>query len=146
MSNIAIVFWSATGNTEAMADAVKAGAQEAGAEVSVFTASDFSADMVANFDAIAFGCPAMGDEVLEEDEFQPMFDAVLPSLNGKKVALFGSYGWGDGQWMRTLPMMKPFQLARISARRWFNFAKPTRTPYEKSNSAINRRFCYYYMR
>ena len=82
MSNIAIVFWSATGNTEAMADAVKAGAQEAGAEVSVFTASDFSADMVADFDAIAFGCPAMGDEVLEEDEFQPMFD------------------WGDGQWMR----------------------------------------------
>ena len=100
MSNIAIVFWSGTGNTEAMADAVKAGAQEAGAEVSVFNASDFSADMVADFDAIAFGCPAMGDEVLEEDEFQPMFDAVLPALNGKKVALFGSYGWGDGQWMR----------------------------------------------
>ena len=100
MSNIAIVFWSGTGNTEAMADAVKAGAQEAGAEVSVFTASDFSADMVADFDAIAFGCPAMGDEVLEEDEFQPMFDAVLPSLSGKKIALFGSYGWGDGQWMR----------------------------------------------
>ena len=100
MSNIAIVFWSGTGNTEAMADAVKAGAQEAGAEVSVFNASDFSADMVADFDAIAFGCPAMGDEVLEEDEFQPMFDAVLPSLSGKKIALFGSYGWGDGQWMR----------------------------------------------
>ena len=90
MSHIAVVFWSATGNTEAMANAVKTGAQEAGAEVSVFAVSDFSADMVADFDAIAFGCPAMGDEVLEEDEFQPMFDAVLP----------GSYGWGDGQWMR----------------------------------------------
>lgn len=100
MSKTAVVFWSATGNTEAMADAVKTGAQEAGAEVSVFTASDFSADKVADFDAIAFGCPAMGDEVLEEDEFQPMFDAVLPTLSGKKVALFGSYGWGDGQWMR----------------------------------------------
>ena len=100
MSHIAVVFWSATGNTEAMANAVKTGAQEAGAEVSVFAVSDFSADMVADFDAIAFGCPAMGDEVLEEDEFQPMFDAVLPSLNGKKAALFGSYGWGDGQWMR----------------------------------------------
>ena len=100
MSNAAIVFWSGTGNTEAMANAVKAGAQEAGAEVSVFAAVDFSAEMVADFDAIAFGCPAMGDEVLEEDEFQPMFDAVLPALNGKKVALFGSYGWGDGQWMR----------------------------------------------
>ena len=78
MSHIAVVFWSATGNTEAMANAVKTGAQEAGAEVSVFAVSDFSADMVADFDAIAFGCPAMGDEVLEEDEFQPMFDAVLP--------------------------------------------------------------------
>lgn len=100
MSKAAIVFWSATGNTEAMADAVKAGAQEAGAEVSVFAAADFDADMVADFDALAFGCPAMGDEVLEEGEFRPMFDAVLPALNGKKVALFGSYGWGDGQWMR----------------------------------------------
>ena len=100
MSKIAIVFWTATGNTEAMADAVKAGAQEAGAEVSTFTASDFSADKAAEFDAIAFGCPAMGDEVLEEEEFQPMFDAVLPALGDKKTALFGSYGWGDGQWMR----------------------------------------------
>ena len=100
MCKVAIVFWSATGNTEAMADAVKAGAQDAGAQVSVFAASDFSADMVADFDALAFGCPAMGDEVLEEEEFQPMFDAVLPRLSGKKVALFGSYGWGDGQWMR----------------------------------------------
>lgn len=100
MSKIAVVFWSATGNTEAMANAIQAGAQEAGAEVSVFAASDFDAASVADFDAVAFGCPAMGDEVLEEDEFQPMFDAVLPALNQKKVALFGSYGWGDGQWMR----------------------------------------------
>ena len=100
MRKAAVVFWSGTGNTEAMADAVKAGAMEAGVEVSFFNASDFSADMVNDFVAIAFGCPAMGDEVLEEDEFQPMFDAVLPALNGKKVALFGSYGWGDGQWMR----------------------------------------------
>ena len=100
MSKIAVVFWSSTGNTEAMADAVKTGAQEAGAEVSVFSASDFSADSVADFDAVALGCPAMGDEVLEEDEFQPMFDSVLPELKDKKVALFGSYGWGDGQWMR----------------------------------------------
>lgn len=100
MSKIALVFWSSTGNTEAMADAVKAGAQEAGAEVSVFAASDFSSGMAADYDAVALGCPAMGDEVLEEDEFQPMFDAVLPELKEKKVALFGSYGWGDGQWMR----------------------------------------------
>ena len=100
MSKTAVVFWSATGNTEAMADAVKEGAAQAGAEVSVFSASDFSADKAAEFDSIAFGCPAMGDEVLEEDEFQPMFDSVLPALKDKKIGLFGSYGWGDGQWMR----------------------------------------------
>ena len=100
MSKTAVVFWSATGNTEAMADAVKEGAAQAGAEVSVFSASDFSADKAAEFDSIAFGCPAMGDEVLEEDEFRPMFDAVLPALKDKKIGLFGSYGWGDGQWMR----------------------------------------------
>ena len=100
MSKVAVVFWSGTGNTEAMADAVEAGARENGADVTVFGAADFAADKAAEFDAIAFGCPAMGDEVLEEDEFQPMFDAVLPSLSNKKVALFGSYGWGDGQWMR----------------------------------------------
>lgn len=100
MSKVAVVFWSSTGNTEEMAQAVKAGAEEKGAEVAVYTASDFNADEVAEYDGIAFGCPAMGDEVLEEDEFQPMFDSVLPALAGKKVALFGSYGWGDGQWMR----------------------------------------------
>lgn len=71
-----------------------------GADVCVFGPSSFSADMVADFDAIAFGCPAMGAEVLEESEFEPMFTAVEGSLSGKKIALFGSYGWGDGQWMR----------------------------------------------
>ncbi len=100
MSKAAVVFWSGTGNTEAMADAVIAAAKEAGAEVSVFDPGKFSADQMAGFDAIAFGCPAMGDEVLEEDEFEPMFAAVESVLAGKKIALFGSYGWGDGQWMR----------------------------------------------
>ena len=99
MSKVAVVFWSGTGNTEAMANAVADGAREAGADVSVF-GCEFSADQVAGFDAIAFGCPAMGAEVLEEAEFDPMFTAVEGSLSGKKVALFGSYGWGDGQWMR----------------------------------------------
>ena len=101
MSKIAVVFWSGTGNTEAMANAVAEGAKEKGAEVETSSPADFDADKVAAFDAIAFGCPAMGDEVLEEDEFQPMFDAVLPALSGKKIVLFGSYGWGDGEWMRS---------------------------------------------
>lgn len=101
MSKIAVVFWSGTGNTEAMADAVADGAKGAGAEVSVFNVTDFSADKVDEFDAIAFGCPAMGAETLEDSEFEPVFNECEPKLNGKKIALFGSYGWGDGEWMRT---------------------------------------------
>ena len=100
MSKVAVVYWSGTGNTESMAAKVAEGAEAAGAEVTSFTASEFSADQVDNFDAIAFGCPAMGAEVLEEDEFEPFFTAAEGSLSGKKVLLFGSYGWGDGEWMR----------------------------------------------
>lgn len=100
MSKVAIVYWSGTGNTAEMAGAVKTGAQNRGAEVSVFGPDEFAADKVAEFDAIAFGCPAMGAEVLEESSFDPMFTSVEVSLSGKKIALFGSYGWGDGQWMR----------------------------------------------
>ncbi len=96
----AVVFWSGTGNTEAMANAVADGMKEKGAEVSVLGPSDFTADKVSEFDAIAFGCPAMGNEVLEESEFDPMFTAIEGSLSGKKIALFGSFGWGDGEWMR----------------------------------------------
>lgn len=96
----AVVFWSGTGNTEAMANAVADGMKDKGAEVSILGPSDFSADKVAEFDAIAFGCPAMGNEVLEESEFDPMFTAIEGSLSGKKIALFGSFGWGDGEWMR----------------------------------------------
>ena len=84
MSKVAIVYWSGTGNTEAMANYVAEGADKAG-----------------EYDRIAFGCPSMGAEQLEESEFQPMFDEVSPVLSGKKIALFGSYGWGDGEWMRT---------------------------------------------
>lgn len=97
----AVVYWSGTGNTEAMAGSVAEGAKSAGAEVSVFTAADFSADMVDQFDSIAFGCPSMGSEQLEDSEFEPMFNSCEGDLGGKKIALFGSYGWGDGEWMRS---------------------------------------------
>ena len=100
MSKVAVVFWSGTGNTEAMANAVAEGIQAAGAEAAV-VGMDFSADAVAGYDAIAFGCPAMGAEVLEEAEFQPLWDDIKGALSGKKIALFGSYGWGDGEWMRS---------------------------------------------
>ena len=100
MSKIAVVFWSGTGNTEAMADAVAEGAKNAGAEVELLPVSAASADVVGS-DALLFGCPAMGSEELEESEFEPVFNECEPKLNGKKIALFGSYGWGDGEWMRT---------------------------------------------
>ncbi len=101
MSKIAVVYWSGTGNTEAMASAVAEGAKEKGAEAVLLTPSEFDSDMLDNFDAVAFGCPAMGAEELEESEFLPMFEACESKLKGKKIALFGSYGWGDGEWMRT---------------------------------------------
>ncbi|MCR4946739.1 MAG: flavodoxin domain-containing protein, partial [Lachnospiraceae bacterium] len=90
MSKVAVVYWSGTGNTAAMASAVESGAKDSGAEVTVFETNGFTAGKVAEFDAIAFGCPAMGAEVLEESEFDPMFTSVEGSLSGKKIALFGS--------------------------------------------------------
>ena len=100
MSKVAVVYWSSTGNTEAMANAVAEGAKAAGAEVISFESADFSADKVDEFDAIAFGCPAMGAEVLEESEMEPFVAEVESFAAGKTIALFGSYGWGDGEWMR----------------------------------------------
>ena len=84
MSKVAVVYWSGTGNTEIMANLVVKGAKEAGADVTLFTAIEFNADKMDEFDAIAFGCPAMGDEQLEESEFQPMFDQCEAKLKGKK--------------------------------------------------------------
>ena len=95
MSKVAVVFWSATGNTETMANCVAEGANG-----TIVPCSEMNAAKLAEFDAVAFGCPAMGAEQLEESEFEPMFAGLEGSLNGKKVALFGSYDWGDGQWMR----------------------------------------------
>ncbi len=100
MSKAAVVFWSSTGNTESMANSVLEGAKQAGAQAELISAADFSVQRAAEFDAIAFGCPAMGAEVLEEDEFQPMWDSVKSALSDKKIALFGSWGWGDGEWMQ----------------------------------------------
>ena len=90
----AVIYWSGTGNTEAMANAVAEGAG-----VDAVSVSDFTGN-IEDFDALAFGCPAMGAEVLEEDEFEPFFTGIEGKLSGKKIFLFGSYGWGDGEWMR----------------------------------------------
>ncbi len=95
-----MVYWSGTGNTAAMAEAVAEGAKEKEPDVVILTSEEFDASMLTTFDAVAFGCPAMGAEVLEENEFDPMFTSCEAGLNGKRIALFGSYGWGDGEWMR----------------------------------------------
>ena len=100
MKKTAVIYWSGTGNTEAMAEAVLAGMKDGGADAVILTPDQVDAASVGKYDAIAFGCPAMGSEMLEETEFEPMFSSVKGSLGGKKVALFGSYGWGDGDWMR----------------------------------------------
>ena len=97
MSKVAIVFWSATGNTETMANCI---AEGAGAAATIVPCAEMDAAKLGEYDVVAFGCPAMGAEQLEESEFEPMFSDLEGSLNGKKIALFGSYGWGDGQWMR----------------------------------------------
>ena len=95
----AVVYWSGTGNTEAMAAAVFEGMKAAGADVEMLTASQFDASMVDGFEAIAFGCPAMGSEQLEETEFEPMWETVKGKLSGKRISLFGSYSWAEGEWM-----------------------------------------------
>ena len=99
MKKAAVIYWSGTGNTEAMANAVLEGMKSAGADAVLLTASDVDVSAVGGYDAVALGCPAMGSEVLEDMEFEPMFDGCKASLKGKRVALFGSYGWGGGEWM-----------------------------------------------
>ena len=101
MSKIAVIYWSGTGNTEAMADLVANAAAAAGASVDKFTASEFNVSSAGDYTGFALGCPAMGAEQLEESEFEPMYQDLRGSLSGKPVGLFGSYGWGDGEWMRS---------------------------------------------
>ena len=100
MSKVAVVYWSGTGNTEAMAAFVAEGAKGKGADVVLLTSSEFDVSMMDSYDAVAFGCPSMGSEQLEESEFEPVFASCEAKLGGKKIALFGSYGWDDGEWMR----------------------------------------------
>lgn len=97
MQKVLIVYWTSTGNTEAMAKAIARGCEE-NAEVTCANVSE--APSIDGYDKYLFGCSSMGDEVLDEGEFEPYFASIENALSGKKVALFGSYGWGDGQWMR----------------------------------------------
>lgn len=100
MSKTAIVYWSGTGNTAAMANAILDGVKSVNGEVECFNVSDISSDRASEYDMLILGCSAMGAENLEESEFEPFFTELESKITGKKVALFGSYGWGDGEWMR----------------------------------------------
>ena len=100
MKRLAVIYMTSTGNTEMMADALIDGSKLGGGEGVKINASQFDVNTVNEYDALAFGCPAMGDEQLDEYEFEPMFMGLLPNLVGKSIVLFGSYGWGDGEWMR----------------------------------------------
>ena len=100
MNKAAVIYWSSTGNTEAMAQAISDGVREAGVETELIEVGQISPEQAAEYEVLALGCPAMGDEELEESEFEPFFAELEKSLSGKKVVLFGSYDWGDGQWMR----------------------------------------------
>jgi len=98
--SISVVYWSGTGNTQAMAEAVAEGIKAAGQEAELLEVGDADAKTVAEEAAFALGCPAMGAEVLEESEMEPFVEELESYVSGKKILLFGSYGWGDGEWMR----------------------------------------------
>ena len=97
--SISVVYWSGTGNTQAMAEAVVEGIKAAGQEAELLEVGNADAKIVAAVDALALGCPAMGAEVLEESEMEPFVEELESLVSGKKILLFGSYGWGDGEWM-----------------------------------------------
>ncbi len=100
MAKLLIVYWSGTGNTEKMAELIAKGAKAGNADVELKSVSLVSPNIIDGYDVIALGSPSMGVEVIEEDEMEPFVQAIESKLSGKKIALFGSYGWGDGEWMR----------------------------------------------
>jgi len=100
MKNVVIIYWSGTGNTEAMAEGVVEGAKKiTDVEVRIINVFDAKAEDVINADAVGFGCPSMGSEQLEEGDMEPFIDSISGNVNGKNIILFGSYGWGSGEWM-----------------------------------------------
>ena len=101
MKKVAVIYWSQTGNTQQMAQLIAQGALEGGAQVECMPVSSLTPEQALEYDGLALGCPAMGAEVLEEAEFDPFFTQLEGHLQGRTLAIFGSYGWGDGEWMRS---------------------------------------------
>jgi flavodoxin short chain len=136
MSKAVVVYWSGTGNTETMAKAVEKGLKDGGAEVTLLTSGTARADIIDQYDLFAFGCPAMGAEVLEEEEFEPFFKSIESKLAGKKVALFGTYGWGDGQWMRDWQSRTAAAGAKVFEEGFIQQEAPD----EEASAAFGKRF------
>lgn len=124
---ISIVYWSQTGNTQAMAEAISEGVTEAGKEAKIIDVTDASLDALKTEKVFALGCPAMGAEVLEESEMEPFVSELEGSVGGKTIALFGSYGWGDGQWMRDWVERMEAAGARVLNGEGLIFRKPQMT-------------------
>ena len=97
---IAVIYYSSTGNTEAMATLIAEGARQGGAQADVLPVSQCDRSILDQYDILAFGCPASGQEELDDMEFLPFYESIETQLRGRHVAIFGSFGWGDGQWMR----------------------------------------------
>ncbi|MBK1809651.1 flavodoxin [Clostridium sp. YIM B02505] len=100
MSKVTIIYYSGTGNTEKMAELISSALSEHNSVVSLLQVSSASKSDIEDSDVIIFGSPSMGNEVIEETEMEPFIESIKEAISGKKVALFGSYGWGDGEWMR----------------------------------------------
>lgn len=100
MANINIIYWSGTYNTKTMAELIERGIRDSGKEVSLKPVAEATKEDALSSDILVLGCPSMGDEVLEESEMEPFIESIENEIKGKKVVLFGSYGWGDGEWMR----------------------------------------------
>lgn len=100
MRKINVIYWSGTGNTEMMAEAIFEGLKKAGVETNLIKAENATVDQVKECEAVILGCSSMGNEVLEESIMEPFMESIDGEISGKRIALFGSYGWGDGQWMR----------------------------------------------
>lgn len=99
MGKAIIVYWSGTGNTEIMAEKIKEGMELSNYEVELLQVFEVTPEEVLEYDKIAFGCSSMGIEELEEEEFEPFFEEIENLLEDRKIALFGSYGWGEAEWM-----------------------------------------------
>ena len=124
MAEVKIIYWSGTGNTAAMAQSVADGVAAAGAEAKIIPVENAGAADIADVKAFALGCPSMGAEQLEESTMEPFVEEILGSVSGKKILLFGSYGWGDGEWMgnwvekqkASLPTKLRMQMHRLLVR------------------------------